>query len=107
MTSDFSRALGAMLGQIMGEHGVTQAKVAERIGRTQGYVSEHLNGTRPPETDIIDAIGQLAGMSPRALVQEAISRMGGGPTPRRTSAVPSRPGHGRTRSGVRDAGRTT
>lgn len=39
---------------------ITQKAVAEYLGRSTGYVSEHLSGTRPPDTDMLDAVADLA-----------------------------------------------
>lgn len=98
--SDFSRALGAHLADVMRERGITQTQVADRLGRVQGYVSERLNGHRAPETDLIDAVAALAHLTPHALMLELLARgtsaVGAAATPPGTRAVPSRRGHARS-----------
>lgn len=94
-TTDFSRALGGHLADVMSERGITQVMVARELDRTQGYVSHRLNGRRAPETDLIVAIARLVGLTPRGLMAEVLARMDGGHAaqPGDTSAVPSRPAH--------------
>ncbi|MFB7798980.1 helix-turn-helix domain-containing protein [Isoptericola sp. NPDC056134] len=59
----------------MEERGITQQQVADRLGRSQGYVSQHTNGRSNPGSDIIAAVATLAGLAPRSFMVEVTERM--------------------------------
>lgn len=42
---------------------ITQTAIAERLDRTQGYVSEHLAGKKAIDTDDLDVIAELMGIT--------------------------------------------
>lgn len=73
--TDFSREFSALLQGFMRERDITGKEVAEHLGRSAGFVSERTNGTRPPDTDILDAVADLARMQTRELVAELARRM--------------------------------
>ncbi|KZM36052.1 hypothetical protein [Oerskovia enterophila] len=75
MTSDFSKAFSRHLRDIMSERDVRQVPLAERLERSQGFVSERTSGRRPVDTDIIAAVAEMAGMGARELVEEISARM--------------------------------
>lgn len=75
MTSDFSKAFARHLRDIMSERDVRQVPLAERLERSQGFVSERTSGRRPVDTDIIAAVAEMAGMGARELVEEISTRM--------------------------------
>lgn len=68
---EFSRHLR----DLMAERGLTVEGVAARMGRSPTYVSEHTNGTRAPETDLLDVIAAMAHLSTHALIIEVTNRM--------------------------------
>lgn len=74
-TSEFSRVFSQHIRAFMGERGIDQADVGRRIDRTRSYVSEHTSGKRSLDTDIIDAVAELAGVETRDLVLEILRRM--------------------------------
>jgi transcriptional regulator with XRE-family HTH domain len=59
-TSPFSQSLAAVLRGYMLERGITRPALMEHMHRSKGYVAEHLNGTRAPDTDLIFAVAELA-----------------------------------------------
>lgn len=73
--SPFSEAFARHLHDFMQEEDITGVAVAERMGRSNAYVSEHIRGVRPPESDLLDTVALLAGISTRKLVQELLNRM--------------------------------
>ncbi|MGW6007206.1 hypothetical protein ACWFNS_17770 [Oerskovia enterophila] len=75
MTSDFSKAFSRHLRDVMSERDVRQVPLAERLERSQGFVSERTSGRRPVDTDIIAAVAEMAGMGARELVEEISARM--------------------------------
>lgn len=98
--ADSSRRIARAAQEYMDDHGVTQTQVAKAIGRTQGYVSEHLNGRRAVEMDMLEAIATLSGLSLFGLLAELTQRSLGGSGTTGTNAVPARQAHAPSRSGV-------
>lgn len=82
--------------------------VANRLGRSQAFVSERTDGTRPVDTDIIVAVAKISGTDPRSLVSEILTRMGGAAGTKRSGSgqVPSRPAHADSPASVRGSVRT-
>lgn len=71
----FSRRFASALRGYMRERGIYQSSLAEHIGRSVGFVSEHLSGQRAVDTDMLDAVAELAGISSRHLYEEIGRRM--------------------------------
>ena len=90
--SDFSRVFAAALRGVMSEHGVRQSDIAARIGYSEAYVSGRLSGKKAIDTDILDAVGQLADLDTVALMAEMTRRMAalGDPSARRTVGAQER-----------------
>lgn len=105
--ADSSRRIALAASQYMKTHGITQPQIAADIDRSQGYVSEHLNGKRPVEFDILDAIARRAGVSVYAMMAQLAEQALGLEGTTGTSSVPARPAHGRSRSGVPGSPRTS
>lgn len=59
----------------MTERDIPHAAVARVLGTARSYVSEHTNGSRAPDTDLIDAVAALAGLTAHDLVQQVRERM--------------------------------
>jgi len=59
----------------MADHGITKADVARKLGRAGSYVGERLDGTRAMSMDIAAAVGDIAHLSPAALMVELSERM--------------------------------
>lgn len=80
--SGFSQEFAHHLRDILRESpkSVTQSEIADALpnSRTQGYVSERLNGKRPIDTDMIAVIAELIGRPPAMLIGEVLGRMGRG-----------------------------
>jgi transcriptional regulator with XRE-family HTH domain len=70
--SAFTQAFAAGVRDVMRKYGVQQVPLAERIGRSQGFISERTSGKRAVDTDILDGIAAMAGVTPRALVREIL-----------------------------------
>lgn len=83
MTSAFASRFAAQIRGVLSEHAVQGYQLADRLGRSKGYVSERLSGLRPMDTDMIDAVAELVGMETLDLVAEVGRRMGL-PTPTRS-----------------------
>lgn len=66
----FSQRLAAALRGYIRENGIRQSDVAERSGRSVGFVSARLTGHAPVDSDILDATAELAHVSTRQLVDE-------------------------------------
>jgi hypothetical protein len=64
--------------------------------RSKGYVAEHLNGTRPPDTDLIFAVAELAGVDSLDLVTLIRARMS-------DNLPPTRPAEDRAQTAERIA----
>lgn len=64
----YSIRIGNAAKQHMEIVGLTQAQVAAQIGRDPSFVSERLNGKRPIDTDILDAIAHLSSMGSLELI---------------------------------------
>lgn len=62
--------MSAALRGYIRERGIIQSALAERLDRSEGFISERLTGARPPDTDIIDATAALAGISTSRLYEE-------------------------------------
>ncbi|TQK68270.1 helix-turn-helix transcriptional regulator [Nocardioides sp. SLBN-35] len=73
--SDFSRRFSAALQGVMRENKVRVVDVVEKLGKSKGFVSEHTNGTKAPNTDLLDAIAELMGIDTRDLVREIVRRI--------------------------------
>lgn len=73
--SDFSRSFALHLRGVMVTKGVKQSALATHMGRSTGFVSEHLSGVRAVDTDMLDGIADLAGVDVRWLVDEVTRRM--------------------------------
>lgn len=75
--SPFTAALCQALRAFMDDpkHPITGQAIADRLGRSAGYVSEHTSGRRAPDSDLLDTVAILAGMSTRALVNDLLARM--------------------------------
>jgi hypothetical protein len=56
----------------------------EHMHRSKGYVAEHLNGKRPPDTDLLDAVAEMAGVDTLDLLTLIRTRM--------SDNLPPRPG---------------
>jgi plasmid maintenance system antidote protein VapI len=82
--SDFSVTLSRHLRDYMAEHDLTVEQVATQMGHSPDFVEEHTSGLRSPDTDLLDAVAQLAGTDIRSLMQTLMGRMGDAwPTPGR------------------------
>lgn len=75
MPSDFSRQFASHLNDIRLERGVTQTAIAKLLGKSQSVISEHVTGVRAPDTDLIDAIAYLGGLTSMELVTVIQDRM--------------------------------
>ena len=80
--SAFSRAFAAHLRGVMAERNVNQQTVADLLGRSKGYVSEHTSGKRAVDSDLLDAVAEVAGIESRDLFAEIARRMAADPQPR-------------------------
>ena len=67
-TSEFSRVFSLCLRGFMEERHIESRDVARHLGRSAGYVSEHTSGTRAPDTDLLDAVADLAGIDRKSVV---------------------------------------
>lgn len=75
MAGDFSKTFAQVLRGVMTEQGITVEQVAERLGRSTGFVSERTRGIRPVDTDIVDAVASLSDQESAALFMEIARRM--------------------------------
>lgn len=73
--SPFSADLSRHLRDFMDEHEIAAHAVAARLDRSPSYVSEHTSGKRPPDSDLLDAVASLAGISTQRLVLDLLARM--------------------------------
>jgi transcriptional regulator with XRE-family HTH domain len=74
--NELNTQVSAALRDFMRERGITQQQVADRLGRSQGYVSHRTTGKQDLSIDIMYAVAELAHISPRALMVEVTERMG-------------------------------
>ena len=59
----------------MAERDLAQQTLADRLGRSKGYVSEHINGTRPVDSDLVAAVAEAIGEPTEDLIDEITRRM--------------------------------
>jgi hypothetical protein len=83
-TSPFSRTFASVLRGYMNERGITRPALMKHMHRSKGYVAEHLNGKRPPDTDMVDAVAEMAGVDSLDLLTLIRARM--------SDNLPPRPG---------------
>lgn len=62
-TTAFTKAVAAEVRAYMARADVNQTEVANRLGRSQGYVSERINAIRAFDMDDIDGIADLMGLT--------------------------------------------
>lgn len=105
--ADSSRRIAQAASEYMKDHGITQPQIAADIDRSQGYVSEHLNGKRALEFDMLDAIAHRSGVSMYALMAELSARALQPSGSADTNAVAARPAHAPSRSRAQGARGTT
>lgn len=72
--SDFTKRFAAEYRGWMTAHAVPQTALAAKLGRTQAYVSERVNGRRPLDTEDVDALAALSGTTGRQLMIELARR---------------------------------
>jgi transcriptional regulator with XRE-family HTH domain len=60
---------------LMEMHRLTQAELAERLGRSQPWLSKRLTGTTPFHLGDLDAIGCIFGLSPAQLLQSGYGKL--------------------------------
>lgn len=73
--SNLNEQMARALLAYMSDVGITKADVARRLGRSASYVGERLDGTRPVTMDIAGAVGDIAHLTPSALMVELSERM--------------------------------
>lgn len=73
--SDFSLRFSRALKGYMREANVKQDAIAAELGKSAGFVSEHVSGKKAPDTDLVDAVAKLSGIDTRTLVVEIARRM--------------------------------
>lgn len=73
--SRFSRAFAAALRGYIKQNDISQRAVAKASNYSTGYVSGRLNGHHAVDTDMVDAVAELTGVSPFDLHQILIRRM--------------------------------
>lgn len=71
----FSKEFAAALRGYMDQKGLSQPPLRKALGRSQGYVSERLSGLRPIDTDMMDAVAELTGVSTKRLHKIVLRRM--------------------------------
>lgn len=76
MSSNLNDRVVAALRAYMDDHGVNQADVARRLGRSESYVSARMNGKLDLSLDIMSAVAEMTHLSPNALMAEVTARMG-------------------------------
>lgn len=80
--SPFAAAFAAEYKGFMKATGITGYRLAEKIGRNEGYVSERVNGRRPLDTEDVDALAMLApGWTGKTLMIELARRAQGQAVP--------------------------
>jgi len=65
--TEWGRRVARALQDFMKDQGISQAQVAEHLGRSQGYISHRTNGREALTVDIIGAVAELAHLTPDAL----------------------------------------
>ena len=71
----FSRQISRFIAGMLRERDVKQREVAERLERTQAYVSERVNGKRSWTLDELDSISSLLGFtSGLSMLEEVAER---------------------------------
>lgn len=88
--TDFNAQVSSALIAFMQEHGVTQTRVGELLGRSQSYVSHRLTGKNDLSVDIIGAVAELAGVTPIYLVDQLVRTVRQGDQPSARTRVPRR-----------------
>lgn len=73
--NELNTQISAALRAFMADHEITQQKVADALGRSQGYVSHRTTGRQDLSIDIVAAVADLAHLTPRALMVELTERM--------------------------------
>lgn len=69
--SDLTRYVAAKIRGLMGEHGVTQAELADSIGVSQSQLSKMTRGVRPIDLDQLDGMCMALGVDTGDLIKEA------------------------------------
>lgn len=105
--SEFSREFARHLRGVMREHDITGAALATRLHRSEAFISERTGGRRPADTDIIDAVAELAGTDTSGLVGEIARRMQEGGAPRKLTPARAALERGRARRRAKDENQTT
>ncbi len=72
--TDWGYAAARAFQDIMREKGITQQQVADRLGKSQGYVSHRTNGREALTVDIIGAVAELARITPLMLTLDMSER---------------------------------
>ena len=72
----YSALFGPALSRVMIRRDVKQSAVARKISRSPGYVSVHLVGKGPVDTDMIIAVAALAEIRPDQVIAEVLEEMG-------------------------------
>lgn len=74
--SPFAAAFAAEYKGFMRASGITGYRLAEKLGRNEGYVSERVNGRRPLDTEDVDALAMLVeGWTGKTLMIELARRV--------------------------------
>lgn len=61
-TSATTKVIAEVVQTLMDEHGISQNRLAARIGKSQSYVSTRTRGEQAWTTDDIDAIAKALGL---------------------------------------------
>lgn len=75
METDLNARVVKALRDFMADHQISQADIARRLGRSEGYVSQRMSGRLDLTVDIMGAAADLAGVSAFALMGELTERM--------------------------------
>jgi transcriptional regulator with XRE-family HTH domain len=70
-----SVALSRHLRDYMTENGLSVEDVAAAMGRSRSFVSDHTNGLRAPDTDMINTVANLTRTSFTRLMLDLVARM--------------------------------
>jgi transcriptional regulator with XRE-family HTH domain len=62
-----------LVADFMLRAGVTKAELARRMGTSQGYVTDILNGRRQPREDKVRAMADALNVLPRALLLRVVT----------------------------------
>lgn len=60
---------------LMEMHRLTQAELAERIGKSQPWLSKRMTGTTPFQIEDLDSLSYAFGLSPAQLLQEGYGKL--------------------------------